>query len=170
MNTPRLSAVLALGLLTLGAGCSPQTPLATSFEECVAAGKPVMESYPRQCRDHDQLFVEEVIPQAAAAFDQDLVLSVHESITMTDGLVVDVHTINDSRCPEGVVCIWAGELGVTLAAHTPSGRTQEIILGTTTQPEVTSLGYTFTLVDITETSVTLRLSQASTEDYEEALP
>ncbi|PIR82824.1 hypothetical protein COU20_00140 [Candidatus Kaiserbacteria bacterium CG10_big_fil_rev_8_21_14_0_10_59_10] len=34
-----------------------------SFEECVAAGNPVMESYPRQCRSADgQLFVEDVPP------------------------------------------------------------------------------------------------------------
>ncbi len=29
----------------------------SSFEECVAAGNPVMESYPRQCRAGDQTFV-----------------------------------------------------------------------------------------------------------------
>ena len=32
----------------------------TSFEECVAAGNPIMESYPRQCRANGQLFVEEL--------------------------------------------------------------------------------------------------------------
>ncbi len=32
----------------------------TSFEECVAAGNPVMESYPRQCRVGGQLFVEDI--------------------------------------------------------------------------------------------------------------
>jgi hypothetical protein len=33
----------------------------TSFEECAAAGNPVMESYPRQCRSQDgQLFVEDI--------------------------------------------------------------------------------------------------------------
>ncbi|MFA5413413.1 MAG: Gmad2 immunoglobulin-like domain-containing protein [Patescibacteria group bacterium] len=30
----------------------------TNFEECVAAGNPVMESYPRQCRAGDKNFVE----------------------------------------------------------------------------------------------------------------
>lgn len=29
---------------------APQIPEPTSFEECVAQGNPVMESYPRQCR------------------------------------------------------------------------------------------------------------------------
>ena len=36
----------------------------TNFDECVAAGNPVMESYPRQCIDSDgQTFVEEVMMQ-----------------------------------------------------------------------------------------------------------
>lgn len=30
-----------------------------NFEECVAAGNPAMESYPRQCRHKDQLFTED---------------------------------------------------------------------------------------------------------------
>jgi hypothetical protein len=33
---------------------------ATNFEECVALGNPVMESYPRQCRSGYQTFTEEV--------------------------------------------------------------------------------------------------------------
>ena len=37
-------------------------PKITNFDECVAAGNPIMESYPRQCRDpiSDKTFVEEV--------------------------------------------------------------------------------------------------------------
>lgn len=32
----------------------------SSFEECVEAGNPVMESYPRQCRSGEETFVEEL--------------------------------------------------------------------------------------------------------------
>ncbi len=32
----------------------------TNFEQCAAAGNPVMESYPRQCRADGQTFVEEI--------------------------------------------------------------------------------------------------------------
>jgi len=32
----------------------------SSFEECVLAGNPIMESYPRQCMDGDNIFVEEI--------------------------------------------------------------------------------------------------------------
>ncbi len=35
-----------------------------NFDECVAAGNPVMESYPRQCRSSDgQLFIEPIQPE-----------------------------------------------------------------------------------------------------------
>jgi hypothetical protein len=40
-----------------------RNPVAASFEECVALGNPVMESYPRQCRANGQTFVEKVIEQ-----------------------------------------------------------------------------------------------------------
>ncbi len=38
------------------------TPIAivNNFEECLGAGNPVMESYPRQCRSGDKTFVEEI--------------------------------------------------------------------------------------------------------------
>lgn len=32
----------------------------TNFEECAAAGNPIMESYPRQCRANGKTFVEEI--------------------------------------------------------------------------------------------------------------
>ncbi len=44
-------------LVLLLAACEPTV---TSFEECVAAGNPVMESYPLQCRANGQTFVETV--------------------------------------------------------------------------------------------------------------
>lgn len=38
-------------------------PEINNFEECIAAGNPAMESYPRQCRANDQTFVEETLPE-----------------------------------------------------------------------------------------------------------
>lgn len=39
-------------------------PVITNFEECAAAGNPIMESYPAQCRTKDgRLFVQELPPQ-----------------------------------------------------------------------------------------------------------
>tara|TARA_B100000508_G_scaffold31981_1_gene24596 strand:- start:34622 stop:35248 length:627 start_codon:yes stop_codon:yes gene_type:complete len=42
----------------------PALPI-TSFEECVAAGNPVMESYPRQCSAAGKTFVEEIAEPVA---------------------------------------------------------------------------------------------------------
>ena len=55
-------AVVALVLLKVSPRITP-APISTvsTFEECAAAGNPVMESYPRQCRSEDgRLFVEEI--------------------------------------------------------------------------------------------------------------
>lgn len=56
--------LILVALLTLTACALPSQPQkqVTNFDECVAAGNPVMESYPRQCRHGDQTFVEEVAP------------------------------------------------------------------------------------------------------------
>jgi len=47
-----------IGMLVLVAACAKDT--ISSFEECVAAGNPVMESYPRQCIADGKTFVEEL--------------------------------------------------------------------------------------------------------------
>lgn len=49
------------------------TPMPTeinTFEECVAAGNPVMESYPRQCRANGKTFVETIAESIACAPEQ----------------------------------------------------------------------------------------------------
>ena len=54
-------AILALVLIKVAPRLEPMQPVVMNFEECVAAGNPVMESYPRQCRTQDgRLFVEEI--------------------------------------------------------------------------------------------------------------
>lgn len=41
-------------------GTSTTTATVTNFEECLATGNPVMESYPRQCRYGDKTYVENI--------------------------------------------------------------------------------------------------------------
>lgn len=54
-------AVIALLLIKVAPRVNPPQPVVANFEECAAAGNPVMESYPRQCRTEDgRIFVEEV--------------------------------------------------------------------------------------------------------------
>jgi uncharacterized protein YceK len=56
-----MKAFLLFAVTLIISGCaSVKLPQITNFEECVAAGNPVMESYPRQCRADGQTFVEEV--------------------------------------------------------------------------------------------------------------
>lgn len=62
-------------LLFIGQSCTtpkPETPTAvdspstisiSSFEECIAAGNPVMESYPRQCRTDKGILFTEILEE-----------------------------------------------------------------------------------------------------------
>lgn len=52
--------LILLGVIFLFSACSLIKPTAkiSDFESCAAAGNPVMESYPRQCRANGQTFVE----------------------------------------------------------------------------------------------------------------
>ncbi len=50
-----------------------------------------------------------------------------DQATDVDGLSLTWISIADSRCPEGVMCVWAGEVTVTLAVR-EGGDTREIAL------------------------------------------
>lgn len=52
-----ICAVIGIALLFI-IGCAPAQKI-TNFEECAAAGNPVMESYPRQCAANGEIFVEQ---------------------------------------------------------------------------------------------------------------
>ena len=59
-------AVVAIALMKITPRIGQMNPrqVVTNFEECAAAGNPVMESYPRQCRTPDgRVFVEEIAQQ-----------------------------------------------------------------------------------------------------------
>jgi hypothetical protein len=69
MQNNTLAIVFVLIIVVLGIGGYllffrgaqvPDTSAITSFEECVAAGYPVMESYPRRCAANGQTFVEDI--------------------------------------------------------------------------------------------------------------
>ncbi len=56
-----LGIVVIAGFVTACKPAKQKIPIpATNFEECVKAGNPVMESYPRQCRDGDRTFTENI--------------------------------------------------------------------------------------------------------------
>ncbi len=55
--------MVGLAMLFVIVGCTQETAVVapqqkiTNFDECVAAGNPVMESFPEQCRANNQTFV-----------------------------------------------------------------------------------------------------------------
>jgi hypothetical protein len=60
MKRGPIIVIVVLGVLVVGLGTlllvrlfSPQTPTVTSYAECVAAGYPILETYPEQCRTPD---------------------------------------------------------------------------------------------------------------------
>ena len=56
-NLFSMKKLILIGLIIILIAACKQQPI-TNFKECVAAGNPVLESYPRQCRANDQTFVE----------------------------------------------------------------------------------------------------------------
>ncbi len=73
MNPSNLFVGRAVGLVAVlviagvAWGLTREAPLSvTNFEECEAAGNPIMESYPRQCRHGDRTFVEDILPPVQA--------------------------------------------------------------------------------------------------------
>ncbi len=52
--------VIFIALMIVGIAMN-QTKEITNFQECVKAGNPVSESFPRQCQAGDKIFVEQII-------------------------------------------------------------------------------------------------------------
>jgi hypothetical protein len=61
--------------------------LVLTFEDCVDAGNPVMESYPRQCRHNGDLFVENI--EATIAFEEGVILTYPKDWKTEDTFVGD---------------------------------------------------------------------------------
>lgn len=133
----------------------------TNFDECAAAGYPIMESYPEQCRTPDGRIFVRVMNSPEQSFDSVIVLSMSETVKFSDGLSVTLVEINDSRCKTGVVCIWAGELSpkFSIVGGNIGESAREFNLGTATANNVVIRGYTFTLHDATETTATITVAK-----------
>jgi len=82
------------------AGCGPEPLEIDSFEECVAAGNPVMESYPAQCRHGDRTFTEEIDepvkpPMPSMSFEEAREVA-KKSLCLMDGRLKDDAFYNDN--------------------------------------------------------------------------
>jgi len=86
---------LLLVCLVLAPGCAQEITIdakeITNFEECAAAGNPVMESYPRQCAADGETFVE-IVEQECAG----------------EGELADSLTMEPKQCCEGLHEIGSG--------------------------------------------------------------
>ncbi|HTK59579.1 MAG TPA: hypothetical protein VL283_00065 [Candidatus Baltobacteraceae bacterium] len=159
------SALLLAVLALTGAGCFQAGTRITTFEECVAAGNPVMESYPRQCRAGGQTFVEAIAvpptPPPAEPQPETVTLRKGETKTFESRLEVTLTAIEDSRCKPDVQCVWAGELAAVLSVGLSNSEAAavELRLGQTTKPKGEAYGYAFELMAITEESATFTVTK-----------
>jgi hypothetical protein len=60
----------------------------------------------------------------------------HQSVDLAPGVALALNSVDDSRCPPDVKCIWAGKLSYTFALKTPES-TEAFTLGPD-HPEYTS--------------------------------
>jgi hypothetical protein len=89
-------------------------------------------------------------------FNQLITLRPNDKVSFSDGLNVLLKTMNDSRCPQGVQCIWAGELsGVFILSGGNFTASKEINLGIMNNKRIALEGYIFSLQNITENSATI---------------
>jgi len=80
-------------------------------------------------------------PQIAIRIDLD------ETIVTRDMSIHFMEVLEDSRCPEGVVCVWAGQARVKLRISGPELEEQEVelTLGITNRVDVIYKGDSFVL-------------------------
>ena len=74
----------------------------------------------------------------AAKYGEPVVIGHGQKAALDDGVeVAFVKVTEDSRCPDGTQCMWAGQVGVDI---TLDGQTHNLILGGKGQGPVTELG------------------------------
>lgn len=74
---------------------------------------------------------------------------------------IQLRKITDSRCPANAKCIWQGELAAELSVDRERegrGDSKRFTLGQETMPSLTTLGATFELLRITETTIEFRMT------------
>lgn len=95
--------------------------------------------------------------ETKVVFGKPVVMRLNDSVTFSDGLLVTLKEINDSRCKLGVQCIWQGEFSVLFSTNMGNSA-DEIRLGTVNNSKVDAGKYSFSLESATEGSVTIVVS------------
>lgn len=99
------------------------------------------------------------------AFNTSTTLAIGQTARFPDGLLVKLTSINDSRCPAGVQCIWQGELVATLVLSGGGLSTSTTLRLGTERNKSASAGdseyeYTVTLTAASPSSATIRVERA----------
>ncbi len=92
------------------------------------------------------------VKHSKTSMNGEMTLKINEQTTdETSGITVKfVELVEDSRCPEGVNCIWAGNAKVKISVSKNGANGQTIELNTNLQPRsVVYEGLTITLSDVT---------------------
>jgi hypothetical protein len=98
----------------------------------------------------------------SGAFNTPLVVPNGGQLRFADGLIMTITGINDSRCPEGAQCIWAGEVGVELTIVGGALTSGEAIrLGSLTETTKKVGPYTLALITATPYTATITVSHTS---------
>ena len=97
---------------------------------------------------------------ASAEFGKAVAFGLNDRVIFSDGLNIELKDINDSRCPSGVQCIWAGEIvGIFTASGGALIAPTEIYLGTVNNKSIISKGYTFSLTSATKSGITIQVAK-----------
>jgi hypothetical protein len=101
----------------------------------------------------------------SAAFGPPATFAIGEQVKFSDGLVVSLVEINDSRCSPEVVCVWEGELSALfrITGGNAGKSLKEVRLGTVTVERALEDGYTLTLKEATVTTVTIVVTNGGEE-------
>ena len=91
-------------------------------------------------------------------FGESISIMIGATVDLPDGLKVFLKDINDSRCKPDIQCIWAGEItGVFYAFDGKLNSQRQFNLSTVTSKAITLDGYTFTLINSTESTITFKV-------------
>jgi len=86
---------------------------------------------------------------------------VNQASRLENNLAIDVRSVNDSRCPQGCECIWAGEVRVYLNLS-DNGNSMDTCLVLPSHPTIQFLNYSVELKDVAPYPI---CDNQSTPDY-----
>jgi len=76
-------------------------------------------------------------------------IKVGNSLVLPDGILITILSVEDSRCPADVLCVWQGEAKVSINVKRASQDLGNLTLTSTTGQEIQSLdGYSIKLVEV----------------------